>query len=248
MTDAADLQFERAEYDGGPAQAACAICASPLHASYFDVNGQTVCERCCFQLKESEGGGSSAGRVTRAVAAGLGTALAGSALYWAILAMTGYEFALIAIVVGFGVGKAVRWGSRGRGGWKYQTIAVVLTYLAIVGAYVPLIVAEIMKQPAEQADAAGDAQAGATADAAADAAAPADDTGTAPGAGSMLLAFATLLAFAAAAPFLGGVENIIGIVIIGVGLYEAWKLNRHEPLVITGPHALAPARSMAAAQ
>ena len=40
--------------------------------------------------------------------------------------------ALIAIVVGLFVGRAVRWGSGGRGGRLYQGLAVVLTYLAIV--------------------------------------------------------------------------------------------------------------------
>ena len=42
-----------------------------------------------------------------------------------------------------------------------------------------------------------------------------------------------------AIPFLAGFENIIGIIIIGIGLYEAWKLNRREALTITGPHAIA---------
>ena len=76
------------------------------------------------------------------MAAGIGVGLAGTIVYWAILAATGYEFGLIAIVVGFAVGKAVHWGSRGRGGWAYQTLAIGLTYLAIVSAYVPMIVTE----------------------------------------------------------------------------------------------------------
>ena len=42
-----------------------------------------------------------------------------------------------------------------------------------------------------------------------------------------------------AIPFLAGLENIMGIIIIGIGLYEAWKLNRREALTITGPHAIA---------
>ena len=29
-------------------------------------------------------------------------------------------------------------------------------------------------------------------------------------------------------------------VIIAIGLYEAWKLNRKPPLVLSGPHAIAP--------
>jgi hypothetical protein len=40
-------------------------------------------------------------------------------------------------------------------------------------------------------------------------------------------------------PFLSGVQNVVGLIILGIGMYEAWKLNRRLPLVITGPHALA---------
>ena len=49
-----------------------------------------------------------------------------------------------------------------------------------------------------------------------------------------------MLAFACAAPFLSGFQNVIGIVIIAIGVYEAWKLNKRVPLVISGPHAIAP--------
>jgi hypothetical protein len=48
-----------------------------------------------------------------------------------------------------------------------------------------------------------------------------------------------LILFVCATPFLGGVQNIMGILIIGFGLYQAWKLNRRLAFVITGPHLLA---------
>ena len=47
------------------------------------------------------------------------------------------------------------------------------------------------------------------------------------------------LLLAAAVPFMGGV-GILGLIIIAIGLYEAWKLNRRPRLAVTGPHALAP--------
>jgi hypothetical protein len=62
-----------------------------------------------------------------------------------------------------------------------------------------------------------------------------------------VLALALLLAFACAAPFLAGVQNLMGLVIIGIGMYEAWKLNKRVPLVISGPHAIAPAPAPIAA-
>jgi hypothetical protein len=41
--------------------------------------------------------------------------------------------------------------------------------------------------------------------------------------------------FVLAIPFLGGFENILGILIIGFGLYQAWKINAYRPLVTEGP-------------
>ena len=41
-------------------------------------------------------------------------------------------------------------------------------------------------------------------------------------------------------PFRLGFENILGILIIGFGVYQAWQLNRGLALEITGPHPLAP--------
>ena len=71
---------------------------------------------------------------------GLLAGLAGAALWYAVRRTTGFEIGLIAIVVGLMVGVAVRKGSKGRGGWFYQTLAVVLTYGCICAQYMPDIV------------------------------------------------------------------------------------------------------------
>jgi hypothetical protein len=238
VAENSDLQFERAQFDGSGVERGCKVCGTPLVGSYYDVNGHTVCERCCFQLRDGTPSGSRLGRVVRAAGAGSLAALGGAILYWAILAATGYEFGLIAIVVGFAVGKAVRWGSHGRGGWAYQSLAIALTYLAIVSGYVPLIVNEFMKEkPAAQTQVAQQA----SATVAADRAPAAPDATPAPGAGSIVLALGVLLLIVCAAPFLAGLQNIVGLIIIGIGVYEAWKLNKRVPLVITGPHVLSSA-------
>jgi hypothetical protein len=44
------------------------------------------------------------------------------------------------------------------------------------------------------------------------------------------------MAFALAAPFLEGFSNIIGIVIIGIALWEAWKINRRGNVEVSGPY------------
>src|SRR5207248_894584 len=64
--------------------------------------------------------------------------------------VTGYELGLIAIVVGLLVGGAVRKASHGRGGAVYQTIAIFMTYAAIVFNYTPdlfKIIHERLPQP-----------------------------------------------------------------------------------------------------
>jgi hypothetical protein len=56
-----------------------------------------------------------------------------------------------------------------------------------------------------------------------------------------------LFAIACVAPFLGGLQGVIGIVIIGIGLYEAWKINRRAPLVVAGPSRVGAAPGPSAA-
>lgn len=255
-----DLQLERAEFDKPETRSSCAMCSRPLERRYFQVNGQSVCTLCCGRVKASLDSGTPLKRGLLALAAGGGAALVGSVLYYAIVALTGYEFALIAIAVGLLVGKAVSWGSAARGGWLYQTMAIALTYLSIVTAYVPLIVAEIRKAdvsvehrqlPTEQAVPAVAAVVADASTVAADAPAvavgnPAPDPGPGPevpverlSVGRALFALVMLIGFVLAAPFLGGFANIIGLVIIAIGLHQAWKMNRRREVVITGPHAIA---------
>jgi hypothetical protein len=243
MSQGEGLQFEKAEFENAPAQAQCAQCHRDLIGSYYEAEGQTICEACKYTLESRMTEGSGAGRFVRATGAGLVAAALGATLYYAITAISGYEFGLIAIVVGFGVGSAVRWGSNGRGGKHYQALAMALTYLAIVATYIPPIIQGFREVAAETAAVEPTvAEDGVPSAVPAAAAAPTEtaDTveGEPTGAVPTVIAFAVIVAIACAAPFLAGFENIIGIVIIGIGLYEAWKLNRRTTVTITGPHAI----------
>jgi hypothetical protein len=220
------LQFDRADFDGSAsASAPCAACGQTIWGLYYAANGKVLCERCKTALDQAASQGSSAGRFLKATVCGVGAGAVGSGIWYAVRAATGYEVGIIAVAVGFMVGAAVRKGSSGRGGWRYQALAMFLTYASIVSAYVPDIVAEIRKM--------GEAKAvtGASPD-------PAGEAPQPGGRGLLGLAVAIvfLFALAFAAPFLGGVQNIMGIVIIGIGVYEAWKLNKRQVLEITGPH------------
>jgi|CXWL01.1.fsa_nt_gi hypothetical protein len=57
--------------------------------------------------------------------------------------------------------------------------------------------------------------------------------------GGLLLAGAILYAIAFAAPFLMGFENIIGILIIGFAVYQAWSMNVRRVLDVKGPFRVA---------
>ena len=62
---------------------------------------------------------------------------------------------------------------------------------------------------------------------------------------NIVLALLLLAGFLFALPIIAGFHSIIGLFIIGVGLYEAWKINKRVVMKITGPFpasaALAPA-------
>jgi hypothetical protein len=230
------LQFDRAEYGDTKAEAAvCASCGQRIWSSYFAVNDQVTCERCKTDVELQRSQGSGVGRFLRATVFGAGAGAVGAGLWYGVRAATGYEVGLIAIVVGFMVGAAVRKGSNGRGGWLYQALAMFLTYGSIVSTYVPFIVEGLKQAAAEETQK--------SASPAAEGAAPTKagpDEPMSAGQGVVALVVVTVLigVFAFAAPFLMGFQNIIGILIIGFGVYEAWKLNRRVPLEIAGPFRL----------
>ena len=235
----------------GAGTPACARCRAPITAAYYEVNGHVVCPGCRSALEQAPAG-SGAARLLRASAYGAGAAVLGAGIYYAILAITGYEIGLVAIAVGWLVGRGVHKGSNGVGGWAFQTLAVGLTYLAIVSTYVPFIVKSARERPGKAsavaaapaaAPAAGSDSVAVLAVAGTDSvavrsAAAADSAPAGMTAGRFALGVLALVAIAAAAPFLAGFENGLGLVIIGFALVQAWKMNRRVPLTFNGPYAV----------
>ena len=256
-----DLQFEKAEYEGRrPGELSCVSCKLPIGGTYYTAGENAVCVLCRDQYERLITGGSGVGRMLAATALGIPAAVVGAAANYAVIAWTQTEFALVAIVIGLLVGGAVKMGSKGRGGLSYQLLAVGLTYLSITGSYVPVLF-DAMREQAKKAESTGNTletaplaeKAGAPEQAAPaageasasepDAAAAASAEAQVPPSGvQVVLAFGAILVFAMTMPFLAGLENIVGLFIIGIGLYEAWVMNRRAKVELEGPFELGSSR------
>ena len=152
--------------------------------------------------------------------------------------MIGY----VSLAVGFIVGKAIRLGSGGIGGRRYQVAAVVLTYAAVSMSAIPIGISQYMKEkktepPAHEAAAPSAASPGATSQQ--DHLASDDRASSAPaqkpGWGAALLSLAFL---GLASPFLelqDPVHGVIGLVILWVGISIAWRLTAAPKVDILGP-------------
>jgi hypothetical protein len=242
------IQLDRAEFvQPAPAGPRCDVCGNALQGNYFDINGKMACERCRYQVEEVFQKRGGAGGFLKAALAGFGAAVAGSVLYYAVREITGLEIGLISILVGWGVGRSVHWGSRGKGGGLYQALAVFLTYMAIVSTYLPAIFSAIGERKAQKkAAVTAPAQPGEASTQAAAGQAPAKAKAEEPiSLGEAVIGIGAIFCLAAAAPFLMGFKNLIGLLIIAFGLWEAWKINRRRELAISGPFqvGVAPAGS-----
>ncbi len=207
---AVPLQFDEAEYTGPEGSApTCAACKREIAEEYYSVNGAILCGPCRQNIAEALEGGSGTGRFLRASLFGLGAAVAGFAIYFGVMVVTHWQIGLISVLVGFMVGAAVRAGSRGRGGWLYQLLAVFLVYSAIVASYGSPIVLEWFNRGAGV-------------------------VATTPGRTMLVLMMYVGIFYAL--PIIKGTQAPIGLLIVGFALWEAWKINRKTPVVFTGPH------------
>jgi hypothetical protein len=259
-----ELQFDQAEYTTpAPSGPICSACQRPIADSYFEVNGKVVCQTCRQRVEAALTGGSRLVRGMRALAFGLAAALVGSALYYAFVRMTDTNWALVAIVLGFMVGGAVRAGTGNRGGRFYQLLAVFLTYSAIVAMHVPLVVEAMFQQardaqqqakpaPAE-AKAASEktkppapANAEAKPDPAKVAAAQEnaanenakEDAGTEEpkmNAAGLVMLLLLSVGFLYSVPVLSSFQAPISGLIYCFALWEAWKINKKATIAINGP-------------
>jgi len=232
------LQFDRAERAAAPAEATCAVCRQPVGATYYDVNGNVTCPRCRGQILATWNRGSPGKRFAKAFALGSAAAVLGAGGYFAFVALSGMDWSLVTVLIGLFVGVAVRKGSNGRGGWRYQALAMFLTYCAIAATDSSLIAREMAKDLRPTVDASATA-ASVTGRSAAHSDGTVPKARERPGPVALAIGLALLLGLAFAAPILTGIAAPLHLVIAGFGVYAAWKINRGAALRVTGPYQAA---------
>jgi hypothetical protein len=227
------LQFRRAEpmnTTESPAAQSCAACKQLISGTYYQVQNHVICPDCAAKIQA----GRQAQRPVpwaRFVIFGAGAALAGSILYAIPLAL-GFQIGIVALAVGWMVGKALRAGSYGTGGRRQQILAVVLTYFAISTSFFPAALFLRAKHSLDGSSAAKK-----------QAAPPIvhDQVTTTRETMSTSKAVASLLVFAIIFPFLELKESpasgLISLFILFIGLQRAWAMTARHEIIVTGPYS-----------
>jgi hypothetical protein len=222
-------QFGTAEYVGVRGTEHCSFCKQPIGRSYYRVNTAMACAACGERAQHELPKDSHTG-FTRSLIFGLGGAALGLIIYAVFAITTGLVIGYVSLAVGYIVGKAIKMGSRGAGGRRYQIAAVALTYAAVSMAAIPIYISIYAKQRStHQAVQAEQSNSD-----------PEQNPQTPPaqhmrmGAALLQLAFVGL-----ASPFLDlaadPVHGLIGLVILFVGMRIAWKIAAGSELQIIGP-------------
>jgi hypothetical protein len=245
-------QFGTAEYksSGGPDR--CKSCHTTLTSRYYRINGAVTCENCAERLKQQVPKDSYSAFV-RGIVFGLGGAFLGLILYAAFGILTGLVIGYVSLAVGYIVGKAIKMGSGGMGGRRYQFAAALLTYSAVSIAAIPIYISQMMKdkkaekqtqvqhalpQPSapaqQQAPEAGDTAVPQMAPSET----PAPQRKPSMGAAGLGAALGLMVLVGLASPFLelqDPFHGIIGLIILFVGIRIAWRLTAGVKLDILGP-------------
>jgi hypothetical protein len=145
----------------------------------------------------------------QAILLGLSATVAGSILYAAVEIATGWTIGYVALAVGWLVGKGMKWGSGGRGGRRYQVVAVAFTYCSVSCANLIVILYALRGRHFVI--------------------------------GEQFLIFATK--YGLLSPLMDlrtGINGVIGLFILLIGMQAAWTLTAGSEQQLTGPHPIAP--------
>jgi hypothetical protein len=241
-------QFGTAEYKSSGSPDRCKSCDTTLTGRYYRINGALACENCAERLKQQIPKDTHSAFV-RGLLFGFGGALLGLILYAAFGILTGLVIGYVSLAVGYIVGKAIKLGSGGLGGRRYQIAPALLTYSAVSVAAIPIYVSQIVKdKKAEKQSMVQHAlpQAPSAAQqqdpAASGRAVPQKPLSEAPADKKPSMGLGAALGLAVlvglASPFLAlqdPFHGIIGLIILFVGIRIAWQLTAGVKADILGP-------------
>jgi len=251
-----ELQFDRVEttHPSGDLPASpgviCVVCGRPVGASYFTANDKPICAGCRDVVTSTAATPRSPGALLLAGLFGLGAAVAGAAIYYAVIAIANLEIGIVAILIGYMVGWAVRKGAGGRGGRRFQILAVALTYWSVGLAYAPLAFKQMVGET-NTIRLTNDSTAGPTigerlGDSVQSVANAADSAATNVSAGNEvrgskpLEAIGSLALLVFALPVLSVFGSLpfglISALIIFIGMRQAWQMTAAPRLAISGPY------------
>jgi hypothetical protein len=241
--DSGELQFDEVAPRAGEATAAaapghaCTVCHAPFDLEYFDVNGQHICGACSQKVAYLADTPRGIGALGRAAAAGIVAAILGAALYYAVLAITGFEVGLVAIAIGYMVGYGIRLGTRGRGGRRFQALALALTYWAVGLAYSSLALQQMVQERSGTRTSASAAQTSGAPAAAAQGEEPSPAAG-----GGLALGLLVLLGFTFVLPVIVVAGSLPGGLLSGAiivfGMLQAWRMTAAPVLTVSGPYRI----------
>jgi hypothetical protein len=234
------LQFERAVSDPADVPPSpivvCVACKLTIATQYYDVNGHSLCGTCRAAVAAAAQTPKGMAAFIKAAVFGAGAGVVGAAIYYAVIAIAHLEIGIVAVLIGYMVGYSVRRGVNGRGGLRFQVLAVVLTYMAVALAYTPVAIQEAMRdlKPAAQA----------TAVAAPDVERPAPAK---PGKARLVLGLVFFSGLMLALPVLVVIgsmpSGLISAVIIFLGMRQAWKMTGAPIMRVAGPFRIGAPRA-----
>jgi hypothetical protein len=263
------LQFDRVVSSGAPDDAsksagvACATCGSAITTEYFHVGSHPVCAPCRDLVQARFATPRGWGALAKAAVYGVGAAIAGAIIYYAVIAITNFEIGIVAILIGYMVGYMVRKGAGG-GGRRFQILALVLTYWSVGLAYSPIAfkgAEKAEKNAVPKTDSARALPRDSTAVAARGDSgitrSPANATNgtkstSAPMTGSkFLIGIGAILFLTFVLPVLMVVgsmpSGLLSAIIIFIGLRQAWRMTAAPVLTVSGPYKVGSGPSAAPA-
>ncbi len=260
------LQFDTAVHTAAHRQTSgvvCSECHAAIVDSYFTLAHRPFCVVCKTRVEDAWAMARKKRTFAKAFAYGLGAAIAGAIIYYAVIALLDLEIGLVAILIGYMVGYAVKRAMGTGGGRRFQVLAAVLTYYSVGLAYLPVAIkgawsaaqtdsARVISSDSGKASVTAPAPAPAAssvADSVPAASSPADTITTTvditPSSTSgLLIGVGVLLGGAFILPVIivfGSMPSgLISALIILFGMQQAWKMTAAPGLAFHGPLSVAP--------